>query len=148
MNWKIKRFQELTKEELYEIIKTRNEVFVIEQQCFYQECDGKDKNAYHLFAEENSKMIAYLRILEKGASYDEISIGRVLVCKDYRKKGLAKNMMLKAIEFIENELKEKSIRISAQEYLINFYKSLGFEKVSDVYLEDGIPHLEMLYCKQ
>lgn len=145
MNWKIKRFQELTKEELYEILRTRNEVFVIEQQCFYQECDGKDKNAYHLFSEENGKIIAYLRILEKGASYDEISVGRVLVCKDYRKKGLAKDMMLKAIEFIENELKEKSIRISAQEYLIDFYKSLGFEKVSDVYLEDGIPHLEMLY---
>lgn len=147
MNWKIKKFQELNKDEIYEILKTRNEVFVIEQRCFYQECDGKDKNAYHLFAEENGKIIAYLRILEKGASYAEISIGRVLVSRDYRQKGLAKQMMLKAIEFIENELKEQSIRISAQEYLIDFYKSLGFEKVSDLYLEDGIPHLEMFYTK-
>ncbi|SKC84886.1 GNAT family N-acetyltransferase [Maledivibacter halophilus] len=147
MNWKIKKFQELNKDEIYEILKTRNEVFVIEQRCFYQECDDKDKNAYHLFAEENGKIIAYLRILEKGASYDEISIGRVLVSRDYRQKGLAKQMMLKAIEFIENELKEQSIRISAQEYLMDFYKSLGFEKVSDLYLEDGIPHLEMFYTK-
>ncbi|SHK53367.1 GNAT family N-acetyltransferase [Tepidibacter formicigenes] len=147
MSWKIKKFEELNVEEIYEILKARNEVFVVEQECAYQDCDDKDKNAYHLFMKENDTISAYLRVLEKGISYDEISIGRVLVNKNYRKKGLARQMMLNAIDFIENKLNEKSIRISAQEYLINFYKSLGFEQVSDTYLEDDIPHVEMLYKK-
>ena len=145
MNWEIKKFSELSGEEVYEILKLRSEVFVIEQQCIYQECDGKDNKSYHLFAKENGKIIAYLRILGKGVSYNEISIGRVLTDKKYRGKGLAKQMMLRAIEFIENHLNERIIRISAQEYLLNFYSSLKFVKVSDVYLEDDIPHVEMLY---
>lgn len=147
MNWEMKKFNELSGEEIYEILKLRSEVFVIEQQCIYEECDGKDNKSYHLFAKENGQIIAYLRILEKGVSYNEISIGRVLTDKKYRGKGLAKQMMLRAIEFIENNLNEKVIRISAQEYLINFYSSLGFVRVSEVYLEDNIPHIEMLYKK-
>ncbi|MBZ9635043.1 GNAT family N-acetyltransferase [Clostridium sp. FP1] len=131
MNWEMKKFTELSGEEVYEILKLRNEVFVIEQQCIYEECDGKDKKSYHLFAKENGEILAYLRILEKGISYNEISIGRVLTDKKYRGKGLAKQMMLRAIEFIVNHLNEKTIRISAQEYLLNFYSSLGFVKVSD-----------------
>ena len=107
--------------------------------------DGKDNKSYHLFAKENGQIIAYLRILEKGVSYNEISIGRVLTDKKYRGKGLVKQMMIRAIGFIENNLKEKVIRIGAQEYLINFYSSLGFVRVSEVYLEDDIPHIEMLY---
>lgn len=145
MKWKIKKFNELEVEEIYGILKLRNEVFVVEQQCIYQDCDGKDEKSYHLFAEENGKITAYLRILEKGVSYSEISIGRVLTKQEYRGKGLAKEMMLKAIEFIENGLNERKIRISAQEYLLNFYSSLRFQKISDVYLEDDIPHVEMLY---
>ncbi|MBW9146078.1 GNAT family N-acetyltransferase [Clostridium sp. CM027] len=145
MKWEIKKFNELNGEEVYEILKLRSEVFVIEQQCIYEECDGKDNNSYHLFAKENGKIIVYLRILEKGISYNEISIGRVLTDKKHRGKGLAKQMMIRAIEFIENNLNEKVIRIGAQEYLVNFYEGLGFVRVSEVYLEDNIPHIEMLY---
>ena len=101
-------------------------------------------NSYHLYINDDSKIIAYLRIIEKGVSYDEISIGRVLVNKDYRGKGLARQMMLIAISFIEKELNETEIRISAQAYLVKFYESLGFKLVSDKYLEDDIPHIEML----
>ncbi|MFT5872590.1 MAG: ElaA protein [Clostridium sp.] len=145
MKWEIKEFNHLSGDELYEILKIRSEVFVVEQQCIYEDCDGKDRKSYHLFAIENEEILAYLRILEKGVSYNEISIGRVLTNKEYRAKGLAKQMMLRAIKFIENNLNEKIIRISAQEYLLNFYSSLGFVKVTDVYLEDDIPHVEMLY---
>ena len=145
MKWKIKKFSELNVEEVYEILKLRNEVFVVEQQCIYQDCDGKDERSYHLFGKDNGKIVAYLRILEKGISYNEISIGRVLTNQENRGKGLAKQMMVKAIEFIENNLNERIIRISAQEYLLNFYSSLRFVKVSDVYLEDDIPHVEMIY---
>ena len=147
MNLKMKKFSDLTVKELYGILKLRNEVFVVEQECIYQDCDNRDKNAYHLFAEENGEIIAYLRILEKGISYNEISIGRVVVSKDQRKRGLAREMMIKAINFIQEELNECEIRISAQEYLITFYKSLGFKEVSEVYLEDSLPHKEMLYRK-
>jgi len=145
MKWEIRKFNELSGDEVYEILKLRSEIFVVEQECIYEDCDGKDKNSYHLFAKENGQIILYLRILEKGISYDEISIGRVLIYKEYRGKGLAKLMMTRAIQFIENTLNEKIVRISAQEYLLNFYLSLRFVKVSEVYLEDNIPHVEMLY---
>lgn len=145
MKWEVKKFNELTGQEVYEILKLRSEVFVVEQQCIYEDCDDKDKEAYHLFGEESGKIVAYLRILEKGISYNEISIGRVLTNKTHRGKGLGKQMMLKAIEFIEKQLCEIVIRISAQQYLLNFYSNLGFVKVSEVYLEDDIPHIEMLY---
>jgi ElaA protein len=145
MNWKIKKYNDLGVDELYEILKLRSEVFVVEQQCIYEDCDGKDKNSYHLFGEHNGEILVYLRILEKGISYNEISIGRVLARENYRGNGFAKQMMLRAIEFIENNLNEKVIRISAQEYLLKFYSSLGFVRVSEGYLEDDIPHIEMLY---
>jgi len=147
MKWAIKRFNQLNVNEVYEILKMRNEVFVVEQQCIYQDCDGKDPNGYHLFAREDGDVAAYLRILDKGMTFDEISIGRVIVAQSYRGKGIAKELMLRAIDFVENELGENVIRISAQEYLFDFYKSLGFEKISEAYLEDGIPHVEMLYKK-
>ncbi|KEI76324.1 GNAT family N-acetyltransferase [Clostridium botulinum] len=147
MEWKLKKFKELSVEEMYEILRVRNQVFIVEQECPYQDIDYKDKNAYHLFAHDNGIIIAYLRILEKGISYDEISIGRVLINKDYRGKGLARKLMLKAIEFIENNMNENEIKISAQAYLLDFYRSLGFNEVSEVYLEDNIPHIDMLHKK-
>jgi ElaA protein len=147
LNWELKKFEELKVEEIYEILKIRNEVFIVEQQCAYQDCDGKDENSYHLYIQDNSKIIAYLRILKKGVSYDEISIGRVLVHKNYRGKGISREMMLKAINFIELNLNEKEIKIQAQSYLVNFYKSLGFKETSNEYLEDNIPHINMLYKK-
>ncbi|WP_251859876.1 GNAT family N-acetyltransferase [Clostridium sp. Marseille-Q2269] len=145
MGWNLKKFNELTTEEIYEILRVRNQVFVVEQECAYEDCDGKDKSSYHLFYMEEGKVISYVRILPKGLTFHEISIGRVLVNKDYRGKGFARQNISKAIEFVENNLKENSIRISAQHYLLEFYKSFGFKPVSEVYLEDDIPHIEMLY---
>ncbi|WP_099189031.1 GNAT family N-acetyltransferase [Tepidibacter mesophilus] len=147
MNWVLKKFEELKIQELYKILQIRSEVFVLEQQCPYQDCDGKDEKSYHLFLEDNGEILCYLRIIPRGISYDEVSVGRVLVSKDRRKKGLSREMMLIAIDYIETKLKEKSIRISAQKYLVDFYKCLGFKEVSDVYLEDEIEHIEMLYSK-
>ena len=147
MNFEIKKFKELKSEEIYEILKIRNEVFIVEQHCAYLDCDGKDIEAYHIFLEDNKEIVACLRILKKGVSYDEVSIGRVLVHKNYRRKGIAEEMMKKAINFIEDSLNEREIRIEAQAYLVNFYKNFGFEEVSDMYLEDDIPHIEMLYKK-
>jgi ElaA protein len=145
LNWNLKKFEELEAKEIYEILKIRNEVFIVEQQCAYLDCDGKDKYSFHLYLEHNGEIIAYLRILEKGISYDEVSIGRVLVSKNYRGKGISRNMILKAINFIEQDMMEIKIKISAQAYLINFYGSLGFKEISSEYLEDNIPHIDMLY---
>lgn len=147
MNYNIKKFSELENNELYQILELRCEVFVVEQNCAYNDIDNKDQDAYHLLLEDNKKIVAGLRILKKGVSYDQISIGRVVVSKEHRGLGIAKEMMLKAIEFIENDLNEKEIKISAQAYLIEFYKSIGFVEVSQVYLEDDIPHIDMLYKK-
>lgn len=145
MNWNIKKFNQLKVEEIYKILALRNKVFIVEQKCAYLDCDDKDLNSYHLFCEEDGEVVAYLRILEKGVSYDEISIGRVVVIKNHRGKGISREMMLKAIEFIENTLKEYTIKIQAQVYLLDFYRSLGFKAVSEEYLEDNIPHIDMLY---
>lgn len=145
MEWKIKKFKDLTIEELYDILKVRNEVFVVEQNSPYQDCDDKDKQSYHLYLEDNGEIIAYLRIIEKGISYNEVSIGRFLVRQKHRGKGLAKEMLKRAINFVEESLNEKSIRLSGQVYIKDLYKSFGFEEVSDIYLEDDIPHVEMLY---
>lgn len=147
MNWKIKKFNELNIEEIYKILALRNEIFIVEQDCPYLDCDDKDLNSYHLFLTENGQIVSYLRILEKGVSYDEISIGRVAVKKSYRGKGISRKMMQKAIEFIENNLSEDTIKIQAQAYLLNFYSSLGFKAVSEEYLEDNIPHIDMIYKK-
>lgn len=145
MNWELKKFEDLKTEDIYKILKIRNEVFIVEQLCPYQDCDGKDENAYHLYLEDKGKIIAYLRILKKGVSYDQISIGRVLVHKDYRGKGIARKLMLKALNFIDVNLNEREVKIQAQSYLVNFYGSLGFKKTSEEYLEDDIPHIDMLY---
>ena len=145
MNFEIKKFSELSTEELYKILKARIDVFVVEQNCPYEECDGKDYESYHLFYRKNDKIIAYLRVIPAGISYSEPSIGRVFVDKDHRRRGIAGEMMEKAIDFLENDIEADFIRLSAQKYLLNFYEELGFVKVSEEYLEDGIPHIEMLY---
>jgi len=145
--WFLKRFDELNINELYEILRVRNEVFVYEQKCLYQDLDYKDQQSYHLFYKENGKVVFYLRIIDKGVSYNEISIGRVLVVKTHRRKGLCRQGMLKSLKFIKNELKETQIRISAQEYLIPFYEEFGFKTTSDLYFEDNLPHYEMFLDK-
>lgn len=140
----IKHFNELTAKELHDIFKLRSQVFVVEQNCIYQDIDDKDPSAWHLLQWENDELVTYLRILPKGISYDDVSIGRVISHPDYRGKGLSRNAFLKAFQFIQEVLNEKTIRISAQAYLKSFYGSLGFRQVSEEYLEDGIPHVEML----
>lgn len=142
--WYLKAFDALSTKELYAILKERTNVFVVEQNCPYLEVDGKDEASYHLFKEVNGDIAAYLRILPPGVSYTESSIGRVLVKKEYRGQGLAYEMMQKGIDFIHNELQQRDIKIQAQDYLRAFYGSFGFEAVSDVYLEDNIPHIDMV----
>ncbi|RJR09847.1 GNAT family N-acetyltransferase [Candidatus Parcubacteria bacterium] len=144
MGWKLKRFNELTNQDLYAILKERTSVFVVEQNCPYPEVDGKDPQSYHLFKEENGEIIAYLRVLPAGVSYKEASIGRVLVKKEYRGQGLAEELLRRGLDFIYVELKEATIKIQAQDYLRKFYGSFGFKAITETYLEDNIPHVDML----
>ena len=146
MNTVIKKFSELSTEEIYNILKLRSEVFVVEQNCVYQDIDEKDKKATHLFIEKNNEIIAYTRILKKGDYYEENpSIGRVVVSKKERGKNFGKEIMLNSIEFIKKELKGRKIELSAQKYLDKFYKDLDFYSKGEDYLEDGIPHQRMFY---
>ena len=147
MQWEIKAFDQLSLQELYTILTLRTNVFVVEQACPYPEVDGKDPNCLHLLGTINGELVAYLRILPAGLRYDEVSIGRVVINPSHRGKGLGRLMMEQAIHCITNEWKESQIKIGAQAYLEKFYQSLGFEPVSEVYLEDDIPHLDMLYTK-
>ena len=142
----IKKFQELTVDETYNILKLRSEVFVVEQNCVYQDLDGKDERAMHLFYKKENEMIAYTRIFQKGDYYPENpSIGRVVVSKKERGKEIGKSIMKESILYIKNNYKSKSIELSAQKYLDKFYNELGFYRVGEDYLEDGIPHQRMLY---
>lgn len=143
MEFKIKLFNELTNEELYEINKSRFEVFVEEQKITEQEFDDIDKVCYHLFTMDQGRVIAYCRIIPEGITYIQPSIGRVLVLKNYRKKMLAEQMMKMAIEFITEKLKGNSIVISAQQYIVPLYEKLGFKKISEPYMEVSIPHIKM-----
>ena len=146
MNSVIKKFSKLSTEEIYNILKLRSEVFVVEQNCVYQDIDEKDQNATHLFIEKNNQIIAYTRIFKKGDYYEENpSIGRVVVSKKERGKNLGKEIMLNSIEFIKKELEGRKIELSAQKYLDKFYKDLDFYSEGEDYLEDGIPHQRMFY---
>lgn len=145
LEWNLKSFDELTNHELYDILKLRAEVFVVEQNCPYQDLDDKDKSAYHLFLKDDGDVVAVLRILPENVAYNETAIGRLIVKKSHRKRGIAKLIMENAIGFVIDELKKDKIRLSGQAYLTDFYIDLGFKKVSDMYLEDGIEHFEFLY---
>ncbi|MGY8919121.1 MAG: GNAT family N-acetyltransferase [Flavobacteriales bacterium] len=138
------RYNELTTNQLYSILKLRAEVFVVEQNCAYQDLDNKDNKALHLIGEINNEIIAYTRIFKKGDYFTNSSIGRVLVKKEFRKKELGKVIMEKSIEIIKKNTKEEKIEISAQKYLTKFYKDLGFKKTGKEYLEDNIPHIKMI----
>ena len=139
----IKKFEELTLNELYNILKLRSEVFVVEQKCIYQDLDDVDKTSYHFFIkEENDRIISYLRIFEKDG--ETAQIGRVLTDEKERKKGYAFKLMEKGIEFCKKEMKKKKIYLEGQVYCHKFYLKLGFNIISDEFLEDGIPHYKML----
>lgn len=141
--WKIKSFEEITTSELYEIIKARVDVFVVEQNCPYPDLDGYDRQALHLWAEQESSVLAYCRIFNKGIKYPETSIGRVLTTEKARGKSLGKQLIQYAVETIENRFHTTEVRISAQDYLLRFYSGFGFEDTGKKYLEDNIPHTEM-----
>ena len=140
----IKTFQELTNEELYEIIKLRVDVFILEQECFYDELDDRDQNAIHIFIKEDS-IESYCRVFPPGDHFKETQIGRVVT--KTRGKGYGKAVMGAAINYLSSHYPNDSIRIEAQTYAEAFYNKLGFYKVSDPFLEDGILHIEMLRGK-
>ena len=144
MQWILKSFNDLTPKELYKILQLRNEVFIVEQNCPYQDCDNKDLYAWHLMGMQEDKLLAYSRLLAPGISYSESSIGRVVSSPSARKTGIGKKLMLESIKQIKNLFQTDTIRIGAQLYLQKFYESFGFEKDSDTYLEDNIPHIIML----
>lgn len=140
----VKAFAELSTNELYELLKLRSEVFVVEQHCIYQDLDDKDKLSYHLLYFIENKLAAYTRILPAGVSYPEISIGRVAVRAEYRGLKLGRKLMERTINCCEELFTSKTIRIGAQEYLRAFYNSMGFVESGEPYDEDGIPHIEMI----
>ena len=144
-NFSFYSYNDLTKTQLFDIYFLRQEVFIVEQNCVYQDIDKKDHNSYHIMAYDNDVLVAYLRIVHPGIVYNEPSIGRVLTKMSYRGKGYARNIMLYAIQKIKETYSNSKIRISAQEYLIPFYTSLNFKSVGNIYLEDNIPHIEMIY---
>ena len=143
ISWKIKSFNELSLNELYSLLKLRSIVFVVEQNCVYQDIDGKDEKALHLIGEYNNEIVAYARLFKSGDYFENASIGRVVIHPEARDKKFGHEMMRQAIAGIETYFKETKITISAQLYLQKFYESHGFLKTSDVYLEDDIEHIEM-----
>lgn len=147
LHWTYKHFASLTTQELYTILSLRSEVFVVEQNCVYLDTDNKDVDAWHLCGCEKDTLVAYVRILAPGVSYEEASIGRVLTNPAFRKNGYGVDLMKLAIEKTLQQYGVQKIKIGAQLYLLNFYSNLGFIQTSEVYMEDGIPHIEMLFDK-
>ena len=139
----IKKFSDLTLNELYGIMKLRVDIFVVEQNCPYGELDNKDMESIHIFYKEDGEIAAYLRIIPKFLSYDSVSMGRICVKQEFRSRKLGREIVKDAINYIEKDMKEYIITIGAQEYLKDFYASFDFKPISDVYDEDGIKHLDM-----
>ncbi len=144
MNIIIKTFTELTTNELYAILQLRSEVFIVEQNCAYQDVDFKDQKALHIIGCKNKKVVAYTRIFKAGDYFKNASIGRVVVKQNERQYGYGKVIMQAAINAVEEHFKQTKIHISAQKYLLKFYTGLGFEQVGEEYLEDNIPHVGMV----
>jgi ElaA protein len=143
IQWKIKRFNELSLQELYSLLQLRSLVFVVEQNCVYQDIDSKDEKALHLLGESEGKIVAYARLFKAGDYFDNASIGRVIVHPEARDKKFGHEMMQQAISGIKTHFNESKITISAQLYLKKFYESHNFVQTSEMYLEDDIPHIEM-----
>lgn len=143
IQWKIKSFESLSVNELYDILRLRSEIFVVEQNCVYLDLDGKDKLALHLFGEFEGNIVAYSRLFKPGISFDNSSIGRVVVDVNFRDRKWGHELMREAIAGIQSHFGETKITIGAQLYLKKFYESHGFIQTSEMYLEDDIPHIEM-----
>jgi len=143
MTISIKTFEALTKSELYNLLQLRSEVFVVEQDCVYQDIDGLDAKAIHVMGIKQQQLVSYTRIFKPGDYFQEACIGRVVVKKEERKFGYGKDIMLASIKFINNTLHRNIVELSAQVYLKKFYNELGFIEKGETYLEDGIPHIKM-----
>jgi ElaA protein len=144
IEWILKKFDELTPHELYAILQLRNEVFVVEQHCVFQDADNKDQDSYHFMGWDKKQLIAYTRIVPPGVIYKQVSIGRVVISPGVRGSGIGKELMERSIETINQLFGKADIKIGAQLHLQQFYSSFGFQKASNVYLEDGIEHIEMI----
>ncbi|WP_168926921.1 GNAT family N-acetyltransferase [Shewanella donghaensis] len=151
IQWKLLSFNELSLDELYELLKLRVDVFVVEQNCPYPELDDKDRlplTKHLLGVTEQGEIIAYTRILAAGVSYDEASIGRVIVAEKGRGNGVAHDLMMRSINVVKESWPTQNIQIGAQQHLSDFYQQQGFTQSSEMYLEDGIPHIDMLLTLQ
>lgn len=145
INWQFFDFHDLSKFQLHEIMKFRQAIFIVEQDCPYQDADEKDKDSFHLLGfDESQQLVAYLRLVKEGISYDEISFGRIATHLSVRGKGVGKDLMEEGIRQANNLYGKPQIRISAQSYLVPFYKAFNFKSTGKEYLEDDIPHTEML----
>ena len=143
MSWELKEFDELTNKELHDIFRLRVDIFVVEQNCPYPEIDGKDPKSLHLMHKKEGEMIAYARILPPGVSFDEASIGRIVVAEAHRGTGLGYELLDQAVKASLAKYNQP-IKIGAQAHLEKYYHAANFVKVTDVYLEDDIPHIDML----
>ena len=144
ISWECKPFDELSPAQLYALIRLRNEVFVVEQNCVFQDADNKDQFCWHLLGWKDAELAAYARLVPAGVSYEEPSIGRVVTAITARRSGSGRLLMQQAIERCRSLFGERPIRIGAQLYLKEFYSSFGFVPTGGIYPEDGIPHLHML----
>ena len=144
IQWLLKKFEELSPYQVYAILQLRNEVFVVEQNCVFQDADDKDQHSYHLMGFDGNKLVAYTRIVPAGVIYDQASIGRVVTSPTVRRQGAGRLLMQQSIKTVYNLFGEVPIKIGAQLYLKSFYESLGFEQISDVYREDVIEHIYRL----
>ena len=144
LDFKWSRMENLSVLELFTIIKARESVFVVEQQCPYQETDDMDLHSWHLPVSIDSQLAAYVRVVDPGIKYQQPSIGRVMTISRFRNLKIGRSLMNEAIRFTEEQYPQMGIKIGAQVYLKNFYESLGFEPVSEPYDEDGIPHIDMV----
>lgn len=140
----VKHFEELSNYELYDLMQLRSDVFVVEQDCVYQDLDGKDSKALHVIGKKEGKVVSYTRCFEPGVYFEEASIGRVVVKSEQRKYGYGHHIMQASIKAIKSHYDTSIIKISAQTYLRKFYESHDFEQVGEGYLEDGIPHIAMI----
>ena len=146
-HWTCKPFQQLSPQELYAFLRLRSDIFVVEQNCVFLEMDNKDQESWHLGCWMGSELVACTRLMPPGLGFDEASIGRVVNAQSVRGKGIGRELMLHSIYTLYNLWGPQTIRIGAQLYLKKFYASLGFESSGDIYLEDGIEHIEMILNK-
>ncbi len=145
MRLEIKTYNALTREELYALLRLRAEIFVVEQHCAYQDLDGKDQKALHVLGWEGGNLCGYCRVFRPGDYFEQASIGRVSVAEEYRGRGYGVQIMDFTLAWIEKSMQACPVAISAQAYLQRFYEDLGFKATGDLYAEDGIPHLRMVY---